>query len=157
MSVRCLPRNEEFEAQMSDPKSQFDIFICGGSKNFEALEPLLKLLHPFGCVHLGSSYLNSAELLELADDCDLIHQPRHDPDGYNNFELFCCRDLNDLATAEHFIKIDSDVLVAPNWIDYVMEGLERYPEAVLFGPGEGSEINVSIEGALAEQLFGRDL
>jgi hypothetical protein len=143
---------------MKDYKRQFDIFICGGSQHVSMLKPLLGRLLPYGQVHLGSCFLSEADLHELRGLYDVLHEPRHSADGYLNFELFSIRDINRLAAAPYFVKLDADVHVATDWIEYVEECIGAYPDAVLFGPMKGNNrINFEISGALVRQLLGRDI
>jgi hypothetical protein len=139
-------------------KDKFDIFICGGSRHFEKLRALLPKLHPFGRVHLASITLAERELSELAPHFDVLHRPRHDPDGYLNFNLFCIRDINRLAAAPHFIKLDADVWAREDWVEYVEEGLRQHADAVLFGIKEGlAKVNVSLTGPLVRRKLGREI
>src|SRR5207244_10281010 len=88
---------------MSDDKRRFDIFICGGSQHVAMLQPLLAKLQPFGTIHLASSFLTEDDLRQLHGRFDVLHTPRHSPDGYSNFELFSIRDINRLAAAPYFV------------------------------------------------------
>ena len=88
----------------------------------------------------------------------MLHTPRHNPDGYCNFELFSIRDINRLATAPYFIKLDADIHLESDWITYVEESLAAYPDTVLFGPRKGNvDINFEISGALVRQLLQQDI
>jgi hypothetical protein len=137
-------------------QQKYDIFICGGVYHFHRLHNLLPRLAGFGTIHLASISLNEEERASLADLCDFIHQPRHDPDGYRNFNLFCIRDINRLAVAPYFIKLDADLLLAEDWIDYVEETILQQPEVVLFGPTPGIyPVDVDLSGPLVEGLLGR--
>jgi len=143
---------------MTDPKTRYDIFICGGTQHFALLRMLLPLLYPFGTVHLASIVLAPGELKALAPYFDVLHRPRHHEQGYRNFELFCIRDINRLAAASHFIKLDADVTLRKDWVSYVDESLARHKDVVLFGPDEGStNITVEISGTLAKQALGGEL
>lgn len=143
---------------MTNYKRTFDIFICGGSQHAELLQQILPKLYPYGTVHLGSSFLSEIEVFELHGLYDVLHTPRHSADGYHNFELFSIRDINRLATAPYFIKIDADVHVEPDWIVYVEQCIARYPDAVLFGPYRGSvDVNFEISGALVRRMLRRDV
>lgn len=143
---------------MTDYKRQFDVFVCGGSQHVEMLKPLLGRLRPFGTVHLGSSFLSEADLAELRGLYDVLHTPLHSPDGYHNFELFAIRDINRLARAPHFIKLDADIFVGPDWIEYVEACIAARPGAVLFGPRRGNvDINCEITGESARRLLGREV
>jgi hypothetical protein len=143
---------------MKDYKEQFDVFICGGSQHVPMLEPLLGKLQPYGKIHLSSSFLSDADLHQLRGLYDVLHTPRHSEDGYCNFELFTIRDINRLAAAPYFVKLDADVRVEPDWIEYVEECIEAYPGAVLFGPRRGdNNINFEISGALVRQLLRQDV
>src|SRR5688572_5975286 len=104
---------------MNDYKQKFDVFICGGTQHVRLLRPLLKMLCPYGKVHLGSCFLAEADLIQLRGLYDVLHTPQHSSDGYHNFELFSIRDINRLATAPYFIKMDADVCLEPDWIQYV--------------------------------------
>jgi len=142
---------------MSDAKNTYDIFICGGSQHFTMLQSLLPKLHPFGRVHLVSITLTHLDLHTLRQDYDVLHTPRHDTDGYVNFNLFCIRDINCLATAPHFIKLDADVSLQDNWIAYVDRGVREH-DPVLFGIKEGlARVNVALYGPLVRKKFGRDI
>ena len=139
-------------------KDRYDIFICGGSQHFEKLRALLPKLHPFGRLHLASITLTKRELSELSRHYDALHRPRHDADGYLNFNLFCIRDINRLATAPHFIKLDADVTAREDWVEYVDESLSGHADAVLFGIKEGlARVNVQITGPLVRQKLGREI
>lgn len=143
---------------MNPYKKEFDIFVCGGSQHVSLLKRLLKTLLPFGTVHLGSSFFSEEELEELRGLYDVLHKPRHSEDGYSNFELFSIRDINRLASAPHFVKLDADTYLKPDWIKYVEESLESHPDAVLFGPNRGNvDINVELSGAAVRQLLDRDV
>jgi hypothetical protein len=143
---------------MTSYKELYDIFVCGGSGHVRQLIPLLRKLLPYGKVHLGSSFLSAADLVELRGLYDVLQQPRHSEDGYCNFELFCIRDINQLASAPYFIKLDADVKVEPDWIEYVEEGIASHPDAVLFGPRKGNnDINFTLSGALVRQHLQRDI
>ena len=122
---------------MPTDKQKYDIFICGGALHYQCLRNLLPSVARFGNLHLASISLNTDELAHLSIYCDSIHHPRHDPDGYRNFNLFCTRDINRLARAPYFIKLDADVLLSEDWIDYVDGTIDREPDAVLFGPTPG--------------------
>ncbi len=143
---------------MTDYKNQYDIFICGGSKHVEGLKELLPKLYPFGRVHLGSITLTKPEREELRRYYDVLHEPRHDPEGYINYNLFCIRDINRLARGAYFIKLDADVDLSDDWIDYVKEAVAAHPEAVLFGPVQGGcPIDVDLSGAVVRRKLGRDI
>src|SRR5215204_2564847 len=143
---------------MNDYKQQFDVFVCGGSQHVALLKPLLKTIQPYGTIHLGSSFLSDRELRELEGLYDVLHEPKHSDDGYSNFELFSIRDINRLAGAPYFIKLDADVYLEPDWINYVEESLAARPDAVLFGPKRGNvEINFELSGAPVRQLLDRDI
>ncbi|HEV7921054.1 MAG TPA: hypothetical protein VGR02_09725 [Thermoanaerobaculia bacterium] len=141
-----------------DRKQRLDIFICGGSQHVGLLEPLLPKLQAGGTVHLGSCFLSDDDLARLDGRYDVLHTPRHSPDPYCNFELFSIRDINRLATAPWFVKLDADIELEPDWIGYVEECIARHPEAVLFGPRKGNrDVTLELSGALVRQLFGREL
>lgn len=143
---------------MKDYKQLFDVFICGGSQHVHLLSPLLRKLQPYGKVHLASSFLSETDLDQLLGLYDLLHTPRHSPNGYNNFELFSIRDINRLAQAPYFVKLDADVDLEPDWIAYVEECLAAYPDVVLFGPLKGNNaINFQVSGTLVRQLIERDI
>lgn len=139
-------------------KERYDIFICGGSQHFDQLKNLLPQLYPFGRLHLTSITLTEQQVAELSAGFDHLHTPNHDPDGYINFNLFCIRDINRLATAPHFIKLDADVTLREDWIEYVNNGLRKHGEAVLFGVREGlARVDIQIAGSLARKRFGREI
>jgi hypothetical protein len=143
---------------MGEHQDQFDIFVCGGSQHVGMLKPLLARLRPFGKVHLGSCFLSNADLGELRGLFDVLLEPRHSPDGYRNFELFCIRDINRLASAPYFIKLDADVDLAPDWIDYVEDSVAAFPDAVLIGPRKGNiDITLELSGALVRRLLNQDI
>ncbi|MBC8031789.1 MAG: hypothetical protein H7Z16_17025 [Pyrinomonadaceae bacterium] len=143
---------------MKDYEQLFDVFICGGSQHVHLLKPLLGKLQPYGRVHLASSFLSDTDLDQLDGLYDVLHTPRHSPDGYHNFELFSIRDINRLATAPYFIKLDADIHLEPDWIDYVEESIAAFPDVVLFGPRKGNnDINFQLSGALVRQLIQRDI
>jgi hypothetical protein len=139
-------------------KEQFDVFICGGSKHVRMLKPLLVKLQPYGRVHLGSCFLSKADLHQLRGLYDVLHTPQHSPDAYCNFELFSIRDINRLATAPYFVKLDADTHLQSDWIEYVQECVATDPEAVLFGPRKGN-VNVTFQvlGALVHQLLQQEI
>lgn len=143
---------------MNLSRDDFDIFVAGGAYHFLRLKSLLPKLKPHGAVHLASITLNDDELAELSAHCDHIHHPRHDPDGYRNFALFCTRDINALSTRRYFVKIDADVRAQPDWFRYVEHSLQADPELVLFGPRAGKlPINVSLRGPLIQERLGREI
>ena len=138
---------------MNSDKQQFDIFISGGSQHVHLLKPLLRKLLPNGRVHLASCFLSNSDLSELRRLYDVLHTPNHSDDGYRNFELFSIRDINRLATAPYFIKLDADVHLEPDWIEYVKECTAAYPDAVLFGIELGMDARHG--GIGHDDLFGR--
>ena len=141
-----------------DYKSQYDIFICGGSYHIEGLKEMLPKLYPFGRVHLGSITLTERELQELRPYYDVLHTPRYHPDGYLNFNLFCIRDINRLARGSYFIKLDADIQIRDDWIDYVDQAVEEHPDVVLFGPRQGKNtINVDLSDPRIRRKLGRDI
>lgn len=143
---------------MSNYKKEFDVFVCGGSQHVSMLKALLRTLQPYGTIHLGSSFFSDEELQELQGLYDVLHTPQHSDDGYRNFELFSIRDINRLASAPHFIKLDADVLLMPDWIEYVQESLEANSDAVLFGPKRGNvDINFELSGAPVRRLLNQDV
>jgi hypothetical protein len=143
---------------MEDYKKQFDVFICGGSQHVRLLKQLLVKLQPYGNVHLASSFLSNADLHQLKGLYDVLHTPQHSPDGYCNFELFTIRDINRLATAPYFVKLDADVQLEPDWIKYVEDCIAAYPETVLFGPRKGNvNVTFQISGPLVRQLLRQDI
>lgn len=144
--------------QMTNFKTQFDAFICGGSQHVSQLKPLLGKLQPYATVHLASCFLSDVDLHQLRGFYDVLHQPRHSENGYSNFELFSIRDINRLATAPYFMKLDADVHLEPDWMAYVEEGLAAHSDAVLFGPRRGNvDINFEISGAPVRRLLNQDV
>ena len=143
---------------MEFTRDDFDIFVAGGAAHFLRLKSLLPKLKPYGAVHFASITLNDEELAELSLLCDHIHHPRHDPDGYRNFALFCTRDINALSTRPYLVKIDADVRITADWFHYVERSLREHPDIVLFGPRAGTvPINVSLRGPLIRQQLGKEL
>ncbi len=141
-----------------DYKSQYDIFICGGSYHIEGLKEMLPKLYPFGRVHLGSITLTERELQELRPYYDVLHTPRYHPDGYMNFNLFCIRDINRFARGSYFIKLDADIQIRDDWIDYVDQAVAAHPDVVLFGPRQGKNtINVDLSDPRIRRKLGRDI
>ncbi len=139
-------------------KDKYDFFICGGSRHFSQLKTLLPLLAPFGRLHLGASFLTAAESRELSQYCDHLHAPRYHQDGYVNFKLFCIRDINRLARAPYFIKLDADVSLSEDWIEYVDRGIREHPQAVLFGAKEGvARINLELTGTAVREQLGQEI
>jgi hypothetical protein len=139
-------------------REQFDIFICGGSQHVQLLLPMLAKLRPYGRVHLASSFFNDDDLQQLGGRYDVLVKPRHTDDGYCNFELFCIRDINRLAVAPYFIKLDADVQLQPDWIRYVEDCIATHPGVVLFGPRQGNnKINFTLSGKLVRQLLGAEV
>jgi hypothetical protein len=145
-------------SRMKDYKKQFDVFICGGTQHLGTLKPLLVKLHPYGKVHLASCFLSNDDLNQLRGLYDVLHMPRHSPDGYRNFELFSIRDINRLATAPFFVKLDADVHLEQDWIEYVEECIAAHSEIVLFGPMKGNvDITFRISGAIVRQLLKQEI
>lgn len=143
---------------MTDYKQRFDIFLCGGSEHLAMLGPLLRKLRPYGTVHLGSSFLTGDDLRMLEGLYDVLHTPRHSDDGYHNFELFSIRDINRIATAPWFIKLDADIHLQDDWIEYVEECIATHPDAVLFGPRKGNvDVSYSIEGEAVRALLQQEI
>lgn len=143
---------------MKNYKELFDVFISGGSEHVSMLKPLLRKLQPYSTVHLASSFLSEADIDQLRGLYDVLHTPRHSRDGYYNFELFSIRDINRLATAPYFVKLDADIHLEPDWIEYVEECIATYPDAVLFGPRKGNvDITFQISGELVRQVLERDI
>lgn len=139
-------------------KDDIDIFVAGGAAHFPRLKSLLRKLRPHGTLHLASITLNGEELAELGGLCDHIHHPRHDPDGYRNFALFCTRDMNRLSSRRYFVKIDADVRIQPDWFAYVERALRGNPGLVLFGPRAGViPINVTMRGPLPRREIGKEI
>jgi len=122
---------------MKNPKTAFDLFVCGGGEHVPLLERLLPRLLPHGRVHLGSSFLSDDDLAHLEGRYDVLHEPRYSADPYRNFELFSVRDIHRIATAPYLIKLDADVELADDWFQYVEESIATHPHAVLFGPRRG--------------------
>jgi hypothetical protein len=135
----------------------YDIFIAGGVYHFARLRALLPLLASHGRVHLASIRLNSREIEELRPFCWRIHSPDHDPDGYRNFCLYCTRDLNRLASSDYFIKIDADVELGDNWIEYVDDQIRLNPQVVLFGPIQGRPMNLYLTGERVKRELGFEI
>lgn len=122
------------------------------------LKPLLIKLQPYGKVHLASSFLTNSDLDQLRSLYDVLHTPKHSPDGYCNFELFSIRDINRIARAPYFIKLDADIHLESDWIAYVERSIAAYPDSVLFGPRKGNvSINFEISGAPVRQLLQQDI
>jgi hypothetical protein len=143
---------------MTELKRRFDIFICGGSRHLDLLRPLLERLLPYGTVHLGSSFLGEDDIGRLHGRYDVLHRPAHSLDGYANFELFCIKDIYRLAAAPYFIKLDADVTLADDWIEYVEACIAAHPHAVLMGPWKGDvEIDVELSGAPIRRHLHRDV
>jgi hypothetical protein len=141
--------------QSASYKEKYDIFICGGSEHFTELKALLPLLSPYGRLHLASITLTGFELSKLQGHYDVLHEPAYDTDGYKNFNLFCIRDINRAARAPYFIKIDADVLVREDWIDYVDNAVLQHHDLVLLGPGQGSTgVNLELCGSLVRKKLG---
>jgi hypothetical protein len=139
-------------------KELFDVFISGGSQHVSMLKPLLEKLQPYGKLHLASSFLTESDLAELQGRYDVLHTPQHSSDGYHNFELFSIRDINRLASAPYFIKLDADIHIEADWIDYVEECIAAHPDAVLFGPKKGNvNISFQISGEVVQQVLEREI
>jgi len=116
------------------------------------------MLYDFGTVHLASVTLTDSERDQLRPHADVLHQPRYDADGYVNFNLFCIRDINRIAKAPYFIKLDADVELRDDWIYYVERGIADGRDPVLFGIKEGlAKINVRLSGPLVQRKLGRDV
>jgi len=143
---------------MTALKQRFDIFVCGGSQHVTLLEPLLERLLPYGTVHLASSFLSEEDIGRLHGRYDVLHRPTHSLDGYANFELFCIKDLYRLAAAPYFIKLDADVTISDDWIEYVEACIAGHPHAVLMGPWKGDvDIDVELSGAAIRRQLRRDV
>lgn len=143
---------------MDPGRPRFDIFVCSHSADFERLRELLPRLRPYGRVHLASSFLTRAEIEAVEPLYDVLHEPYHSDDGYDNFALFCIRDLNRAARTPWFIKIDCDVALSRDWIGYVEEGLAEHPDAVLFGTHSGTNrVEYDISGPLIERRLGTNV
>lgn len=143
---------------MSTNQSKYDIVISSYSGHFEATRKLLPMLKPYGTVHLASSFLSKDQIAALRPHFDVLHEPRYVDDGYENFALFCTRDINRLVQARHFIKLDADVVLRDDWISYVDETLAERPDAVLFGTHAGTNrVDYDISGPLVRSSFGNDL
>lgn len=139
-------------------KRKYDIFVSGGSKHVPWLKANLPRLCPFGRVHLTSSFMTDEELECLAEHYDLLHQPRYHSDGYQNHKLFCALDIHRLAAAPYFIKLDADIRIQDDWIEYVDGILDEHPEAVLFGPRRGRRtIDAVITGPFVRKKLGADI
>lgn len=139
-------------------REKFDILICSGAQHFDALRRLLPLLRPHGTVHVVSTFLSRAQLAAIQDDIDMLWLPQLAPDPYENFKLFCIREINRTPKAPWFIKLDTDVRLQPDWIDWVEECLALRPDAVLFGPHAGSNrIDYDISGPLVRRKLGADV
>ncbi|MFT4588749.1 MAG: hypothetical protein ACI8QF_002855 [Limisphaerales bacterium] len=134
---------------------EFDIFICGGDQHLAGLERLLPRLHPHGRVHLAAITLSESSLDRLRANYDVLHRPRFCENGYNNFARFCVEDINRLASARHFIKLDADICLESKWIDYARMAVMRRPDAALLGPFVGvSPLNLRIDGPEIHRRFG---
>jgi hypothetical protein len=143
---------------MGAHKQRFDIFVCGGSQHVDMLLPLLERLLPHGTVHLASSFLNGEDLARLRGRYDRLHRPTYSTDGYANFELFCINDIYRLATAPYFIKLDADVGLADDWIEYVDASMAAHPHAVLIGPRRGDiDIDVALSGPPLRRHLDQDV
>jgi hypothetical protein len=102
--------------------------------------------------------LTGAEIEALRPHFDVLHEPHHRRDGYENFEHFCIRDMNRLARNPHFIKLDCDTFLREDWVEYVDRTLATYPDAVLFGPEPGRKwIDLELSGTLVRKRLGRDV
>jgi len=126
--------------------------MAGNMKEVGMLKPLLVKLQPYGKVHLASCFLSKTDLHQLRGLYDVLHTPQHSPDGYCNFELFSIRDINRLATAPYFVKLDADIHLEPDWIKYVEECLARYSDVVLFGPRKGN-VNITFQISSSDSLL----
>jgi hypothetical protein len=143
---------------MKEYKKLFDIFVCGGSQHVRMLKPLLAQLKPYGKVHRASCFLSDRDVQQLRGLYHVLHTPQHSSEGYCNFELFTIRDINRLATAPYFVKLDADTRLEPDWIKYVEESIAACPDAVLFGPRKGDvDITFQISGTLVRQLLQREI
>jgi hypothetical protein len=139
-------------------RGDLDIFVAAGARHHPRLRSLLPLLRPHGAVHVVSSFLDARQLRDLEPEVDFLHEPRLAPDPYRNFLLFFIREVNGLTRAARFLKIDTDVVLRPDWFDFVREGLEARPECVLFGSHAGSNrIDYRICGPLVRSRLGADV
>ena len=139
-------------------RENFDIIICSGASHFEDLKGLLPRLTPHGTVHLVSTGLTRRQELAVESDVDVLLAPRYDPDPYENFKLFCIRECHRVAKAPWFIKLDTDVQLRHDWIDYVEECVAMRPDAGLFGPHQGSNrLEYDISGPLVRTKLGGDV
>jgi len=139
-------------------RENLDIIICSGAPHFEELKRLLPRLGPHGTVHLVSTGLTPQQVAAVESDVDVLLAPQHDPDPYENFKLFCIRECNRIPKSPWFVKLDTDVQLRHDWIDYVEECLAMHPDAVLFGPHEGSNrLEYDITGPLVRAKLGGDV
>lgn len=137
---------------------KFDIFVSSGRLNFPDLRRLLPQLHSHGRVHVFSSFLSDRQIEGIRPRVHMAHQPVYDKNGYDNFNIACTKDINRLASAPYFIKLDTDVNLEEGWMDYVEECMVDYPDAVLFGPEKGRhDINIEINGTAAREALGREV
>ncbi|HSS22492.1 MAG TPA: hypothetical protein VLL54_20645 [Pyrinomonadaceae bacterium] len=158
--VEVLPATTNAAAPtfMNDNRRVIDIFVAGGPQHVAQLKALLPKLHAYGTVHLASSFLTSVELAQLQGQFDVLHQPHHSSDGYHNFELFSIRDINKIARAPYFVKLDADTHIEPDWIDYVEACITAHPDTVLFGPRKGNvDISLQISGRVVQEKLSREI
>ena len=143
---------------MDSISASYDIFVCGGSRHFRSLKDLLPKLYSAGRVHLASITLADSEIEELTPYFDVLHKPQHAADPYLNFQLFCIREVNRLAQAPYFIKMDADTYLEEDWVEYVRPVISKHEQVVLFGPVEGRHrINVELSGLSVRQKLGADV
>ena len=139
-------------------KKPYDVFLCGDDRHLDALKRLLPELKGRGTVHLVSSFINRDNLRRLNGLYDVLHTPRLANAAYDNFKLFCLTTMNSVTKSSWFVKVDADVKLSSDWLNYVDETISSYPELVLFGPQCGKHsLSWTLEGRTIRNIFGSDI
>ena len=74
--------------------------------------------------------------------------PAAQPGRLRQFRIVLHQGLYRLAAAPYFIKLDADVTLLDDWIEYVEACIAAHPHAVLMGPWKGDvDIDVELSGA----------
>ncbi len=135
-----------------------DIFVSSGEAQARRLPGLLPLLRPHGRLHLASSFLSPDQIAAFESQVDVLHRPALARDPYRNFVLFFIREAHRLASSRYLLKVDTDVVLRPDWFDYLQESLAVHPDAVLLGSHAGTNrVDFDISGPLVRERLGSDV
>ncbi len=139
-------------------RSQLDIFVAGGSQHTTNLHVLLPQLHQIGRVQFSPICMTSFDICKLRPYVDVVVSSRYAGTCYQQFNLFCIRDINYLARAPFFLKIDADVILAEGWLAYLDSLIERCRSSILAGPTQGRiPINFSVDSTELSKILGRPI